>query len=42
MTDAIHRLELVALLVPFVGLGLSLVGLVFYIAWVQPSGKGSK
>lgn len=37
MTDAIHRLELVALLVPFFGLGLSLLVLVFGLAW-----KGSK
>jgi hypothetical protein len=37
MTEQIHRLELVALLVPFVGLGLGLVLLVFGIAW-----KGSR
>ncbi len=37
MTDAIHRLELVALLVPFIALSLGLILLVFGLAW-----KGSK
>ncbi len=38
MTDAIHRLELVALLVPFIGLSLVFFYVVFYlICW-----KGSR
>lgn len=33
MTEQIHRLELVALLVPFVGLSLLVLGLSFGLAW---------
>ncbi len=40
MTDAIHRLELVALLVPFVGLSLLVLVLSFGLAW--RGSKGSK
>ncbi len=33
MTHTVHALLVVALLVPFLAVGLSLVGLVFYICW---------
>ncbi len=39
MTAHIHTLLVLALLVPFAALGLSLVGLVFYICWAQPKGS---
>ncbi len=39
MTHTIHTIEVIALLIPLVGLSLGLIGGVFYIAWLQPKGR---
>jgi hypothetical protein len=33
MSGQIHALLVVSLLVPFVGIGLGILGLIFYICW---------
>lgn len=39
MATTIHHLLEVALLVPFVALGLGIIALVYGIAWNQPKGR---
>ncbi len=35
----LHHLEVIALLIPLIGLSVGLIGGVFALAWFQPKGR---